>query len=98
MASPKKNYDELSDSAKYYRNNPIARAQKAETDKEVNARPDQRKKRSQLVKERRKRGIYGKGGADLAHTTRGLIRKSMKKNRGSKSDTNGDKNARGGKK
>jgi hypothetical protein len=95
MASPKKNYNELSDTAKYYRNNPSAREKKAETDKEINARPEQKRKRAQLVKERRKRGIYGKGGADLSHTTKGLIRKSMKKNRGSKTDSQGDKNARG---
>lgn len=95
MASPKKNYSALGKTARHYRDNKAARDRKAETDKEINARPEQKQKRAQLVKERRKRGIYGKGGADLSHTTKGLIRKSMKKNRGSKTDSQGDKNARG---
>jgi hypothetical protein len=70
-------------------------AKKAATDKKINARPAQRKKRAELVKERRKRGIYGKGGKDLAHTKKGIVKKSVKANRGSKSDTAGDKRARG---
>lgn len=95
MASPKKKYSELSRSAKYYRDNPEARKKKAKTDKKINERPEQRKKRAELVKERRKRGINGKGGGDLAHTSKGLVRKSQKANRGSKGDTAGDKRARG---
>lgn len=95
MASPKKKYSELSRSAKYYRDNPEARKKKAATDKKINARPEQKKKRAELVKERRKRGIHGKGGGDLAHTSKGLVRKSQKANRGSKGDTAGDKRARG---
>lgn len=95
MASPKKKYSELSRSAKYYRDNPEARKKKAATDKKINARPEQRKKRSELAKERRKRGIDGKGGGDLSHTSKGLVRKSVKANRGSKGDTKGDRNARG---
>ena len=39
----------------------------------------------------------GKGGGDLSHTSNGLVRKSVKANRGSKSDTKGDVKARGGK-
>lgn len=95
MASPKKPYNELSRSAKYYRDNPEARKKKAQTDKKVNERPEQRKKRAELTKERRKRGIDGKGGGDLSHTSKGLVRKSVKANRGSKSDTAGDRKARG---
>lgn len=85
----------LSKSAKYYRENPEARAKKAQTDKQINARPEQRKKRSKLVRARRKRGIYGKGGDDVSHTKNGLVMKTPSANRGSKSDTQGDKNARG---
>lgn len=85
----------LSKSAKYYRENPEARAKKAQTDKEINARPEQRKKRSKLVRARRKRGIYGKGGDDVSHTKNGLVMKTPSANRGSKIDTQGDKNARG---
>jgi hypothetical protein len=97
MAGAKKPYNELSRSAKYYRDNPDARKKKAQTDKKVNARPEQRKKRSELTTERRKRGIAGKGGGDLSHTSKGLVRKSVSANRGSKSDSAGDRRARGGK-
>lgn len=87
-----------SKSAKYYQKNKAARIKKAATDKRINARPEQRRKRSQLVKERRKRGIYGSGGKDLAHTSNGLRLQSPSKNRGSKSAQPGDRRARGGKK
>ena len=42
--------------------------------------------------------MKGKGwrkGKDCSHTKNGLRYKSVKANRGSKSDTKGDKNARG---
>lgn len=84
-----------SKSAKYYQNNPEARAKKNAYNKEFNKKPAQRKKRSELVQARRERGIYGKGGDDLAHTSKGLVRKSPSANRGSKTDTAGDKRARG---
>lgn len=96
MAPKRKKYSELSDSAKYFRNNPDARKVKDKISKKVNARKEQRQKRSELTQARRDRGIEGKGGKDLSHTSRGLVRKSVKANRGSKSDTQGDRNARGG--
>jgi len=76
-------------SAKYYRSNPEARRKKAATDKKVNARPEQRKKRSELSAERRKRGIMGKGGKDMSHTKDGRIvaedaSKNRARNRGKK--------------
>lgn len=88
-------------STEYYRTHPKARKKKAETDKKINARPEQKAKRRELGRknyETDKR--YGKAyrkGKDLAHTKSGLRYKSVKANRGSKSDTKGDKNARGGK-
>jgi hypothetical protein len=86
----------LSRSARYYRDNPDARKKKAATDKKVNARPEQRKKRSELVKERRKRGIYGKGGDDVSHQKDGSTRmENPSKNRGNGSRTPGDRRARG---
>lgn len=96
MASPKSSNP--SKSAKYYAANPEAKKKKAAYDKKFNTKPSQRKKRSELVQERRKRGIYGKGGYDLAHTKDGLKKKSMKANRGSKTDTKNDARARGKKK
>jgi hypothetical protein len=60
-------------SAKYYRDNPEARAKKAETDKKFNKKPEQRAKRAELVDVRRERGVYGKGGKDMSHTRDGRI-------------------------
>ena len=69
-------------SAKYYRSNPEARRKKAATDKKVNARPEQRAKRSELTTERRRRGIAGRGGKDLSHTKDGkMVLESPSKNR-----------------
>lgn len=75
MAPPKKPYSQLRSSAKYYRHNPKARKKKAATDKKVNARPDQRKKRTELSKARRaakKRGVNLRG-KDMSHTKDGRI-------------------------
>ena len=41
-----------SKSAKYYANNPAARKRKAATDKKINARPSQKKKRADCNKKR----------------------------------------------
>jgi hypothetical protein len=76
-------------SAKYYRSNPEARRKKAATDKKVNARPEQREKRAELSKERRRRGIMGRGGKDLSHTKDGRLEledasKNRARNRGKK--------------
>ncbi len=69
-------------SAKYYRSNPEARRKKAATDKKVNARPEQRAKRSELTTERRRRGIAGRGGKDLSHTKDGkMVLENPSKNR-----------------
>ena len=69
-------------SAKYYRGNPEARRKKAATDKKVNARPEQRKKRSELSQWRREQGIDGKGGPDGSHTKDGrIVRENASKNR-----------------
>jgi hypothetical protein len=60
-------------SAKYYRENPEARAKKAETDKKFNKKPEQRAKRAELTAVRREKGIDGKGGKDMSHTRDGRI-------------------------
>jgi MoxR-like ATPase len=98
MAGKKLPYSELSRSAKFYRDNPEARKKKQKTDAEVNRRPEQRKKRSELTTERRKRGIAGRGGGDLSHEGGKLVRRSVSANRGHKSNSAGDRNARGSKK
>jgi hypothetical protein len=86
-------------SAKYYASNPEARAKKAAYDTKFNQKPEQRAKRSELVKVNRERGTYGNGdGKDASHTKKGIVMKKASVNRGSKSDSAGDKRARGGKK
>ncbi len=85
--------------AKYYAENPKARAKKAAYDKEFGKKPEQRAKRAELVKINRKNGTYGnRDGMDWSHTKNGVVLKTASENRGSKSDSEGDKRARGGKK
>lgn len=99
MAPKKLPYNQLSDSAKYYRDHPKARKKKKQTDKKINSRPGQKAKRRELASENRKHDQkYGKKarqGKDLSHTPSGLKYKNSSANRGSKSDSPGDKNARG---
>lgn len=89
-----------SKSAKYYANNPSARKKKAATDKKINSRPNQVTKRVEANRARRQAKSAGKNvtGKDASHTKNGIRFKDSSKNRGSKSDSNGDKRARGGKK
>lgn len=91
-----------SSSAKYYASHPEARAKKAAYDKKFNQKPEQRAKRSELVKVNREHQKSGKGrvgdGKDVSHTKNGLVLKSASVNRGSKTDSKGDVRARGGKK
>ena len=59
--------------ARYYRENPEARAKKYEYDKKENKSDKDKKYRAELNKERRDRGVYGKGGKDMSHTKDGKI-------------------------
>lgn len=52
--------------ARYYRENPEAYKRKLAYDKKYNARPEEKKDRAEHNKERRRRGIYGKGGPDMS--------------------------------
>lgn len=68
--------------ASYYRENPDSYAKKLAYDIKYGKKPSRRKYRSKLKIERVKRGIDGKGGGDLSHTTSGrLVRESPKRNR-----------------
>ncbi|NBS71061.1 hypothetical protein EBT31_19465 [bacterium] len=71
MAPPKSKNPKKT--AKYYDENPEAKAKKDAYNKEYNKKPEQRAKRSELVQERRDRGVYGKGGKDMSHTKDGKI-------------------------
>ena len=92
----------VSKSAEYYRTHPKAREKKKKYDAEFEKKPEQVKKRVELKRENRghdeKYGKASRKGKDLSHTSKGLVYKKSSVNRGSKSDTAGDRRARGGKK
>ena len=71
MAPPKSKNPKKT--ARYYNENPDAKAKKDAYDKEFNKKPEQKEKRAELAKERRDRGIDGKGGKDMSHTKDGKI-------------------------
>mgnify|MGYP007056174090 CR=1 FL=1 len=92
----------VSRTAAYYRSHPKARAKKNAYMKKYNKKPSQVKKRVELITKNRehdkKYGKASRSGKDLSHTSKGLVYKKSSGNRGSKSDTSGDRRARGGKK
>ena len=87
---------------KYYRTHPKAREKKKEYDSKFNEKKEQREKRVELVQHNRehdkKYGKASRAGKDASHTSHGIVYKKSSVNRGSKSDTAGDRRARGGKK
>lgn len=89
-----------SKSAKYYASNPEARAKKKAYDTKLNSKKEQVQKRVEANKARRQAKAAGKDvrGKDASHTKNGIVFKKSSVNRGSKSDSSGDKRARGGKK
>ena len=92
----------VSRTAKYYHTHPAARKKKAEYDKKFNEKKEQREKRVELIQHNRehdkKYGKESRKGKDASHTKNGIVYKKSFVNRGSKSDTAGDRRARGGKK
>lgn len=91
-----------SKSAEYYRTHPKAREKKKKYDTEFERKPEQVKKRTELNKANaehdKKYGKASRKGKDLSHTKNGLVYKKTSVNRGSKTDSPGDRRARGGKK
>jgi hypothetical protein len=84
-------------SADYYKENPESYRKKKAAQKKINARPEERAKRSELVQRNReadKRGV-NRTGKDYDHGSKRYIASST--NRGKKSGTPGDRKARGGK-
>ena len=70
-------------SARYYARKPEARAKKNAYQRKYNKSKARISYRSKLNKARRKAGIYGKGGPDMSHDSKGNLRKqSVKINRG----------------
>lgn len=56
----------LGRTAKYYRDNPEARKKRLEYQKKYNSTCKEKKNRAEHNRERRRRGIYGKGGPDVS--------------------------------
>lgn len=70
-------------SAKYYQNNPEARAKKKAYDKKYHSTPERKKYRAELNTANKKAGTYGnKDGSDMSHTKRNtLVKEKASKNR-----------------
>ncbi len=86
-------------SKEYYDANPKSKEKKKAYRKKYNAKPENVKKRAELVKINRKAGTYGNGdGKDASHTKNGIVMKKASVNRASKTDSPGDVRSRGGKK
>lgn len=58
-------------SAEFYAKNPEARKKKYAYDKKRNATTERKEYRAELARERRARGIMGKGGPDVSHAAGG---------------------------
>lgn len=89
----KKKYSELSKTAKYYRNNPEARKKKAQTDKKINSRADQKRKRRELEKRRQaaiKKGV-DTSKSDYDHAVGRRVAVSANRGRAEKSRLKGSK-------
>jgi hypothetical protein len=86
--------------AKYYKENPEAYEKKLAYQKKYNEKPEQRKKRSELVKINReadKKGI-DRNGKDYDHAVKRHVKSSINRGRNSKNSTkytDGDKKTRG---
>ncbi len=91
-----------SKTSKYYATHPKAREKRLAYQAEFNKKPDQVKKRVELNKANNASHKTGRtkvgDGLDQSHTKSGLRLKKASVNRGSRSDSPGDKRARGGKK
>lgn len=91
----------ISKSAKYYQTHPKARAKKNAYDSKFEKKKEQREKRVELIQHNRehdkKYGKASRAGKDASHTKNGIVYKKSSVNRGSKSDSAGDRRARGGK-
>jgi len=88
--------DMLGKTAQYYRDNPEARNKKKAYDTKRNKTAASKLYRARLNKANRDNpnSVVG-DGKDVSHTKKGLRLKPQSKNRGSKSDSAGDKRARG---
>jgi len=58
---------------KKHATSPEAKRHKSEYDSKYGSTPERKKYHAELNRERRKRGIYGRGGPDMSHTKEGTI-------------------------
>jgi hypothetical protein len=71
-----------SKSAKYFRDNPEAKAKKDAYNTEYHKTEERKKYRASLNKANRKKGTYGnKDGKDISHGKKGLSQESQSSNR-----------------
>ena len=88
-----------SSSAEYYRTHPAARERKAAYDTKFESSPAQKAKRRELARYNaahdKKYGSASRNGMDASHTKAGIRYKPSSVNRGSKTDMDGDRRARG---
>jgi hypothetical protein len=87
----------LGRTAKYYRDNPEAREKHRDYQEKYNKKKSSIRQRVADNRENRRLGTYGNyDGLDVSHKGKGrYVLESEKKNRGSKSNTPGDKRSRG---
>ena len=89
----------VSESARYYRRHPAARARKAAYDTIFESSPSQNSKRRELDRYNadhdKKYGSASRKGMDASHTKAGIRYKPSSVNRGSKTDMAVDRIARG---
>lgn len=68
--------------AAFYASNPESYKKKLAYDKKRNATPERKEYRAELARERRARGIMGRGGPDVSHTADGKFKlENASKNR-----------------
>lgn len=79
--------------AKYYKENPDAKAKKDAYNKEFNKKPEQRKKRSELTKKNREADKNGvdRNGKDFDHAVGKYVKSSINRGRKEKSRLKGSK-------
>jgi hypothetical protein len=86
----------LSRTAQFYRDNPEARKKRQEYQNKYNKKRSAVKKRVEDNKKNRQFGTYGNGDKkDVSHKGKRVVLEAQSKNRASKSNTPGDKRARG---
>lgn len=89
----------VSRTAEFYRTHPKSRAKHREYQKELNKTSEVKEKRAERARAKRahdkKYGKASREGKDASHTKNGIVFKSAHANRGSKTDTAGDRRARG---